>query len=358
LHPIPEKTYPIDQIAYTIFAVGDMGALSARISDPVIESLKEKINLRGANSCIAFLGDNIYPRGMPLPEDSKRDRAEDRMNAQLNIVKNYPGQVIFIPGNHDWNKGHGGGWEYVKRQEEYIKEAIGRPGVFLPENGCPGPVLIDVNPEVAIIVINTQWWIQHGEKPIGSKDGCCIETPEEFFIKLGHMLERNKHKKIFVVAHHPLYSNALHGGKFTFKQHLFPLTDWKKKFYMPLPGVGSLYLLYRKLFGAREDMSYPTYRKMRKKLLNLFHNYANLVYSAGHDHNLQYIKKGQQHYIVSGSGSKTAFVQKGGKALFAEAKRGYFVVNYLNNNEVWLEAWVLNKDKGQVELQYMTKLDD
>ena len=32
------------------------------------------------------------------------------------------GKIFFISGNHDWNKGRRNGYEYILRQEEYLKK--------------------------------------------------------------------------------------------------------------------------------------------------------------------------------------------------------------------------------------------
>ncbi len=122
------------------------------------------------------------------------------------------------------------------------------------------------------------------------------------------------------------------------KHHLFPLTSAHKKLYIPLPFAGSLYPLFRKIFGAYEDMSHPRYRRMRKGLLSIFKRHHNLIYAAGHDHNLQYFEKGHRHYIVSGSGSKVSFVHKGGKASFTHAHRGLFRLDFLHNGETWMSV--------------------
>jgi hypothetical protein len=354
---MPEPCYSTSDIDYSIYVVGDMGALPAGSIDPVAEHLKQNIETANQKSCMAFLGDNIYPRGMPEIDNEKSSLAEQRINSQLSIVEHYNGRIIFIPGNHDCNKGHSDGWEYLKRQENYITEALHTKEVFLPPNGCPGPVLIQDSDHVSIIVINTQWWIQHGNKPMGKKDGCTVANAPDFFLQLKKKLDSVKNKNIFIIAHHPLYSNAIHGGKFKLKHHIFPFTLQKKKLYIPVPVLGSLYILYRKAFGAKEDMSFHTYRKMRKKLLKIFRLYPNLIYSSGHDHNLQHLKIGEQHYIVSGSGSKTSFVRHGGDALFSAARRGYFAIHYLKNLEVWIEAHLLSKETGKMQKAYCEKID-
>jgi hypothetical protein len=77
---------------------------------------------------------------------------------------------------------------------------------------------------------------------------------------------------------------------------------------------------------------------MRKGLLKVFKKHQNIVYAAGHDHNLQYFNLHHNHYIVSGSGSKVSFVHKGGKASFTHAHRGIFQINYYTNGETWMKV--------------------
>src|SRR5690606_14631073 len=68
-----------------------------------------------------FLGDNIYPAGLPKIEHKYRGTAENMLNAQVKSVENFKGQSIFIPGNHEW---YAGGVTGVRLEEQYIKKAL------------------------------------------------------------------------------------------------------------------------------------------------------------------------------------------------------------------------------------------
>jgi hypothetical protein len=218
---------------------------------------------------------------------------------------------------------------------------------MVPRNGCPGPVEIPLTPEITAIALNTPWWVHTSTRPLGKKDGCSISSEEEIYQKLEVLLEKNKNKQVLVAAHHPLYSNAAHGGNFHLKQHLFPLTAVHKKAYIPMPLLGSVYPLYRKYVGVREDMAHPKYRNFRNKLIPIVRKYDNLVWAAGHDHNLQYIKKGRQHHLVSGAGSKVGFVKKGGPGVvFTHAHVGFMRLDYYSG-EVWLQ--VIEPEEGKPE---------
>ncbi|MDQ4139916.1 MAG: metallophosphoesterase [Bacteroidota bacterium] len=338
LIPFTSDFYPKKAPEHAICLIGDTGNITDPDHDTIVKLLQNWMVENPINGTIIFLGDNIYPIGLPPVGHKTRNIAEKRLKVQLDLVREYPGQVFFISGNHDWNKGRANGLEYVLRQEEYITKYLNRPHCYLPEGGCPGPIVRHLSDEVMLIFINTQWWVQKGVRPVGKTFNCSTQSEADFFKQLEELLVLYPHKQIIIAAHHPLYSNALHGGKFTLKQHVFPLTAAHKKFYVPLPVAGSIYPVYRKLYGPEEDMSNPRYRRLRRKLLQLFHKHKNIIYAAGHDHNLQYFAIKNNHYLVSGAGSKTAFVQSGGRATFVHEHKGFFVVDYFNSDNIWLSA--------------------
>jgi hypothetical protein len=332
---------PDTQVVHSVAFLGDVGLFATDGTDPILHLLQQWRETFGSSGTAVFLGDNLYPVGLPPEGHRHRARAVERLDLLLHLLKQSEGRSIFLSGNHDWNKGREDGYQRMLLQEQYIVEGLEDQQAYQPRKGCPGPVALQLAEGLLLLVINTQWFVQRGEKPLGSKYGCPYEDIEGFFQELNAILRQNRHQRVLVAAHHPLYSNALHGGKFTIRQHIFPLTAANKRFLIPLPIFGSLYPFYRQLFGAREDMSHTRYRKMRKRLLRIFNRHTNIVYVAGHDHNLQHFERHYNHYIVSGSGSKTSFVKKGGKATFTLEQRGFFVVNYYDNGEMWLETVVV-----------------
>lgn len=338
---------PEQEKIYSLATIGDIGALNTDGTDPVLKIFEDWQQKNQMNSTAIFLGDNLYPVGLPEKESSHFETAKARLDFLLDKLKKHATKGIFLSGNHDWDKGRKRGYQQMLRQEAYVINALQDESSFLPRNGCPGPVPVQLAENLLLLIINTQWWVHRGVKPLGKKYGCPYEDIEEFYEELKKVLHQNKHQRIIVAAHHPLYSNALHGGKFTVKQHLFPLTAANKRFLIPLPILGSLYPMYRKLFGAYEDMSHRKYKNMRKRLLRIFNRYSNIVYVAGHDHNLQHFEQGNNHYIVSGAGSKTSFVKKGGKATFTLESLGFFTFHYYKNGELWIEVLATSRSEAE-----------
>lgn len=345
----------MQELVYEVVLVGDSGNISRYKPDAVLSLLTKHLNTANP-SAVIFLGDNIYPHGLPEKGDRLRADAELVLQKHYEAVKDYPGKVIFISGNHDWNKGKDDGFDYVIRQEKYIEKLFGSENVYLPSNGCPGPEEISINDDLTIIAINTQWWIQRGFRPIGAKDGCAANSEKEFFVLLEEMVERNKAKKVLVIGHYPIYSYSLHGGKFKLKHHLFPLTIYRKKAFMPMPVIGSLLPLYRKYIGAPEDLSNLRFRDLRKKLKMIFSKHPNLIYAAGHEHNLQHIYKNNVNYIISGAASKSTYVRKGKYGKFALAAKGFFTLKFSSTQKTVAETWIVDEFNENGKLVYQAEL--
>ena len=128
------KIFPKEkQIEHSFYLIGDGGNSPIGTETKALQKFKSQLENAPKNSTAIFLGDNIYPSGMPNKKHEQRDFAEHQLNVQTEAVKNFKGDAIFIPGNHDW---YSDGLKGLKRQENYIEDILGKNN-FLPENGCP-----------------------------------------------------------------------------------------------------------------------------------------------------------------------------------------------------------------------------
>ncbi|MES2731595.1 MAG: metallophosphoesterase [Bacteroidota bacterium] len=327
-----------NQPSFTVFLIGDAGEALPDGKDPNLQLLRKQLLAAGKQSAVVFMGDNIYPKGLPNEGTPGRALAEKRLVTQLEVLKDYAGQVFIIPGNHDWQRSGAAGWQYIQNQEKFVENYLNRGNVFLPDGGCPGPVEISLSQEVTLVILDTEWFLHPWDKP-GEEADCDTKDAAAIVLQLDDILSRNQHKQLIVAAHHPMYTYGPHGGYSTFKQHLFPLTDINKNVYLPLPIIGSLYPLYRKLLGDPQDIAHPTNRLMRQSLMAIFQKYPGLVFASGHEHALQHIEKDSLHFVGSGSGSKHTIVKKGKYAKFVDDKEGFARLDYGLHRAVDLTYW-------------------
>ena len=296
---------------HSIFFIGDIG--ESAIVDSNIDMLKGQMNEVGQKGTLVFLG-NTFPKGYLEDELEDIDAENPDLMKLLRSIKDLNGELIFIPGEKEWNEGRRHGWETLLNTETFIEDYLDRGDVFLPSGGCPGPVEIDLTDEVVLLIVDSQWWLHLGDKP---ETECDLESNDDFLILLNDAIKRNKNKKIVFATHHPIYSAGKHGGNFAF------------------PGPVEL---YRKLFGTPQDFAYPFYKQMRYMSRKVGVGYDNIIVVAAHDNSLQFTKKDNSFFVVSGSGSKSDYVSKN-KMDVAMREVGFSRINFYSNDEVWLEFW-------------------
>jgi hypothetical protein len=333
---------PTESRTQTIYLIGDAG------EDPDHQSGMDILTpmlAEDSDASVIFLGDNIYPRGLHGKKHELRAQDERRIIGQMEPLKDHEGKVIFIPGNHDWEQGGEHGLKMIKRQQKFVEKYLGEDDNFMPDKGCPGPKVEEMG-DLVIIAIDTQWWLHRHKKSIGEADGCDVLDEAAFMVAFKDALKKYRTKHVLVIGHHPLRSNGSHGGKFSFKEHLFPLTSLNEKAYVPLPVIGSIYPLYRSMLGDIQDIAHPINTEMTNALLAAINEYENVVYACGHEHNLQYFAEKDNHLVVSGSGSKVTHLGNSKKLGFGAERNGFARLSYYDGGMVWLEYFAADESNN------------
>ena len=314
-----------DRVVQRIYLVGDAGELKDG-HHPVCDWLKEHVDWNDTGNVLVYLGDNIYPHGMPPEGAPGVDVARKVIDYQLSVVAGKKARAFFVPGNHDWKQGKPGGWQQIKNEQNYI-ESVGLPNVdFLPKDGCPGPVAVEVGDKVVLVAMDSEWWLQEeGERP-GLESACECKDPRAITNALRDIISSYPDRLILVAMHHPLYTHGEHGGYYTIKQHIFPLTDMKPGLWIPLPLIGSIYPIARGVFGNVQDVKNPRYKDLREAVESVIAGHPNVVHVAGHEHTLQLLQHDSIYYVVSGSGSKNTRVKMGKYSLMAREGHGFSVI--------------------------------
>ncbi|MCB9334012.1 MAG: BamA/TamA family outer membrane protein [Lewinellaceae bacterium] len=339
---------------HTMYLIGDVGYLPETGDNPVLHYLTDNLPKAPASSSILFLGDNIYQRGLPDKTDKKnRAAAERNINAQLDALDGFKGEILFIPGNHDWGNGLAG----VLRQEKYVEEYLnnkrgvsdddekGWKNYFVPNDGCSGPEVIELGDRLVVVAIDSEWYLTDWDKEPGINDGCDIKSRAHFMFEMENVLRKYRRHNVVIAMHHPPYTNGPHGGKHSLKEHIFPLTQLKPNLYIPLPGLGTLTAFLRASIGSKQDMANGAYKELMGAILPGARKNGSYIFATGHEHALQYLENDAQRFIVSGSGSKTSPVSLGKGSQFAYGAPGFSTIDFYENGEAWVHFWI-PKDKG------------
>ena len=337
------------ELLHSTFLIGDAGGSKIGETAPALIGLQKILESTSDQTerSVVYLGDNIYPNGLPEGAHKDREMAEWALKVQLDVVKNFDGKVVFIPGNHDWHNG----LEGIKRQEKFVENYLDKKHTFLPENGCAGPEVIDLTDDLVLVIIDSEWWLRNWDKEPLINIDCDIQTREGLITAYSNILKKNRSKDIIVAFHHPLFSYGSHGGYYGFSDHVFPLTKLVNNLYLPLPIIGSIYPLIIGNAGRKGDLDFKPFVDFKNKILTASKGFENLVFVSGHEHNLQYIIEQRHPFIVSGSGSKNSRLHNGLKLQFGTTDPGFVRLDAYSDGSMSGTFYTVDRD-GNPEIVF------
>ncbi len=351
---------PNKEIAHSFYLLGDGGNSPIGSETITLKRLRNELNNASKNSTLLFLGDNIYPAGMPKKGHKQRAFAEHQLNIQTDITKNFKGKSIFIPGNHDW---YSNGLKGLERQEKYITKILGK-GSFLPKDGCPIDK-VTISDDIVLLIVDSEWYLTNWDKHPTINDNCEIKTRVRFFDEFKSQIKKARGKTTIVAMHHPMYTNGPHGGQFSLHQQLFPIDA-----NIPLPGLATLINLIRKTSGvSNTDLQNKRYLEFKKRIVTLSQENDKVIFVAGHEHSLQYIIQDNLPQIISGSGSKVNPTRNVNGGLFSAGVPGYARLDVYKDgssnvrfiaskeNEIIYQTQVLTPTKKPKQIEYKNQFD-
>lgn len=338
------------QIEHTFYLIGDAGKSPIGGMNPVLQAFAKRLETATKNSTVLFLGDNIYPSGLPKKNavNGAYAIAKSHLDAQLKTLENYKGRPIFIPGNHDW---YADGPKGVQREQKYIENALDQKNVFLPKDGCPLRKE-DVGPNTVVIAVDTEWYLANWNAHPTINDECEIKDREKFFEELEGLIKKNATKTTIIALHHPMFTYGPHSGQYSFKQHFNPSSSFK----VPLPILGTLANVLRRTGGvSKEDQTNKHYTELRKRVVTMAQYSEKVVLVSGHEHTLQYIVEENTPQIVSGSGAKKGVSRLLNGSRYSTGHRGYAELVVFKDGSSEVRFFEVD-DQGVEQLAYSDKV--
>ncbi len=335
------------QFSHRFYLIGDAGNSEETASQQTLKFFKERIKSSDKNATILFLGDNVYPKGIPDSSDvEKRKLAEEKLNFQLEIAKEFKGNTVFIPGNHDWYSGLKG----LQEQEKLVTEYLNDKKSFLPRKSC-GIERLKITDEIVLLAIDSQWYLEDWDNYPTINDDCDIKTRDAFWDEFKGELNKFQNEIILLAIHHPLMSNSSHGGQlWSVEQQLYPVGK------IPLPVIGSLFSLIRKTVGIPQDIHSKPYRELSNRIKTEITDRDNVIVLSGHEHNLQYIEHDNIKQIISGAASKTDRVRTVYPNDFSYGQQGYAVLDIYKDGSAQISYF--GNENQEEKLLFVRKIQD
>ncbi len=356
--PIPsERCDDAGATSDAIFLIGDAGAPklppeeTGELVDSVLRNLHDDVRehvkrLGKEHVTVIFLGDNVYWDGLPPEGHKKRRRGERILEAQ--IAASEPARAIFMLGNHDWHIEGPQGWERALAQRQFLQTFAPRVRMR-PLAGCAGPDHVDIGEHLRFVFIDPIGLGHLIDLPEEHQEHCPRRTFDEAYLDLAAEFDHPEGRHVVLALHHPVITAGPHGGHFTWKQHLFPLTDFWPWAWIPLPVIGSAYPLSRQLGVTGTDLTSQAYGRLITAIYRATRPQVPAVFAAGHEHSLQVHRDMVgAYYLVSGAGSKNDRVEATETAMLAEASKGYMRIDLHSDGSLDVDVLAL-RDGEQAE---------
>ncbi|WP_238719074.1 ShlB/FhaC/HecB family hemolysin secretion/activation protein [Pelagihabitans pacificus] len=270
------------EIDHVLFLAGGFGNGYENDRETVLAILKRELQTAEANSTLLLLGDNI--------SDEKDAWSRDRklIGQQLNLIGNFKGFTIFLPGNNEWK---GKKISDLEKTEEYLDEYPVQDEYVFPKNGCPLDYRI-INENLDLLLIDSKWFNSNWSRVEGINSKCTdVVTRRRFAEELEGYINDAQEKNLVIAMHHPIFSNGEFAGPKSLKSHL-----------LPLPIVGSLLSGVDNLAAFSPDkLLSRRYNHLRILVSSLAKKSDRITIVSGHEQNLQYLSGGNIHQLISGA---------------------------------------------------------
>lgn len=309
------------EVTYTFYIGGGYGNISKASNKNLLDTLKNEISSAEANSALLFTGDNISP----LIDNWGQD--QQLLENQLDLISDYEGKTIFLPGNNEWKSYD---LNKMEKVEDYLKDKkVDNVAVF-PENGCPIEHQV-INEDLDLILIDSKWFVSNWSRLVDINRKCTdIVTRRRFMEELEGYINDGQGKNIVIAMHHPVFSNGAYAGNETFKRHMNPL---------PVYGTVKNTVMDLGAFNP-EHLNSRRYNYLRIAVSALAQANDRITLLSGHEESLQLLSGGGIHQIISGSLSSKSATKLGKNRItaiggsleyegnFAQGERGFSKLVY------------------------------
>lgn len=313
--------------AHRIFVLGNFVDIT---NQPLFQKNLSNLFAQSEQPFTLVLNGDLVNRKMG---DANNDDLLVPLRQLMDLIGEYPkGSILMTVGDRDWNASKKGGQKSLENLQERLQDYRKSKGYkrinWVTKDGCPGPTAIQINENLTVIGMDSQWWNHPFDKPRPADAVCTAATPEKFAEELEELIVENKGKNVLLVGHHPFYSLGNYGGNFSLGTHL-----------LPLPLIGSFKTAFSKNIGGINDISNERLTKYIETLNNLFYEHDNLIFAAGHEKNQQIIRQDKNYLLNSGAPMKGKYATEDSDTWLSANEAGLLELTYLNSGEIRAGFW-------------------
>ncbi len=321
------------EVAQTFYITANTGLdednkTSQEVLNGIIKSSQQD-----ENATLLIVGNITKEKGYPSEDEAQTKTETYLKDFLLTPIDKFNGKVIFTPGVNEWNKeGH----KSLDDLESFLQD--NSKAKFWPNDGCPIESE-EINEDVALIMIDSQWYLENWDEHPYINNKCDIKTRAQFFEEFRDELKDNFGKTTIVAVHHPILSSTKYG--------------------------------FIKKVAGFSDQTYQNAEQSR--LHNILEatarEFEDVIFVSGNDRNLQYLDHHEVPQIISGAAAKTQKARAEKKGHFASDKNGYaklllfkdgsslvrFYESTANDSKFLFEKEIQRKRTSLDEISYKAK---
>ncbi|WP_142783828.1 metallophosphatase [Changchengzhania lutea] len=310
---VPSQVYAQEtskEISKSIYMTSNIGLERNTNSNNILKAIVNA-SKEDTNAVFIALGNSTRLNGYPKDSENRK-REEAFLRSQLlEPLTDFNGQVIFIPGKNEWNKG---GHKNLDDLESFLQDHS--QAKFWPNDGCPieRETLSD---EVELVMVDTQWYLEDWDKHPYLNNDCEIKTREQFFLAFKDELKDEQNKTVIVALHHPVLTATRQGL------------------------IGRMGGLSKQAY-YHKDMQYLVGR-----LETLANQFNDVIFVSGGDKNLQFLMDNGIPQIISGAvGNTTKTKPNKKKGYFGTDQQGYAKLNVFNDGSSEVEIYTVEGNQA------------
>jgi len=310
-----------------LYLLSNLESLTANA--PEFDAIQDIIAQAKGDFTILVNGDFVDRDGL----EKSPTQAEITKLDRLMALASDKGEIVFVPGDREWNNGAKNGLEKVKGLEKYLKAKLEKGAVVFPQKGCLGPAILDIGDHLRLVMINSQWFVQNQQRPEEEDTDCGLLNETEFWDELDDALTDSDNRNLVVVSHHPALSYGQYAGFKLLGQHFKP------------PIIGSILAAYHQNIGTTKDLSNEKLKHFSKNLLKKAEAHPGAIFVSGHEYDTQVLFKDGNYHLSSGAVAKAKAVAKGTATIYKNNKPSFTQLTFEKDGQVNLKIYSLRSIK-------------
>lgn len=187
---------------------------------------------------------------------------KSKINSKIKEFRSKFERVYVVPGDKDWSKLKS---DKLKSIGDYLDDEY-KGDVIVPENSCGTVEVKDLNENVSLVFMDSDWYFSDWSLDRSINRKCEITSRFLFWEEVKGAIGKLKAKQIILFARNPIFRNDKLGGHLDLKDHL-----------LPFPILGTLLSDTKNYLTPRSQILSPTYQEYVSKMETFMEDHPQLT---------------------------------------------------------------------------------